>query len=57
MKNISWSCCDYWCEIFGIDRANGHNVKGFIDAVQNIFIQTLTDEEKENDIGLENILQ
>lgn len=57
MKNISWSCCDYWCEIFGIDRANGHNVKGFIDAVQNIFIQTQTDEEKENDIGLENILQ
>ncbi|XP_073119609.1 uncharacterized protein [Henckelia pumila] len=56
MRNKSWPYYDDWCEIFGKDRANGHNAEGFIDAVQNIFYQTRPNNEKD-DIELEDILR
>ncbi|XP_073152220.1 uncharacterized protein At2g29880-like [Henckelia pumila] len=55
MRYKSWPFYDDWCEIFGKDRATGHNAEGFVDAVQDVLNQTQTSNENDIDIGLNDI--
>lgn len=55
MRNKSWPFYDDWCDIFGKDRATGHNAEGFVDAVQDVLNQTQTSNENDVDIELEDI--